>query len=80
VPQGNILENAALIGVYVLIAEKWSNAAKLFRDLRVEGGHVVHERTPLIGMPDHEAKDEKCRNQQSIQTDGAEKRGTTGKL
>ena len=50
-----LLQKAALICVYVLVAEERPNPVKLLRYLRIEGGHVVHRRTLLVGMPDEEA-------------------------
>ena len=53
--KGNVLQESALIRVYILVAEKRPNTAKLLRYLRVEGGHVVYRRTLLVGMPDEKA-------------------------
>ena len=53
--QDKLLQKAALICIYVLVAEEWTNPVKLFRYLRIESGHVVHRRTLLVGMPDQEA-------------------------
>src|ERR1700704_1255174 len=50
-----LLQEAALICVYVLVAEERPSPVKLSRYLRIEGGHVVHRRTLLVGMPDEEA-------------------------
>src|SRR6267378_1087343 len=50
-----LLQKAALICVYVLVAEERPSPVKLPRYLGIEGGHVVHRRTLLVGMPDEEA-------------------------
>src|SRR3984893_9697059 len=50
-----VFQKAAPICVYILVAEKRPNTAKLLGYLRVEGGHVVHRRTLLVGMANEEA-------------------------
>ena len=50
-----LIQKAALISVYVLVAEERPSPVKLPRYLRIEGGHVVHRRTLLVGVPYQEA-------------------------
>src|ERR1700730_1286603 len=53
--KGNVPQEAALVCIYILVAEERPNTTKLLRYLRVERGHVVYRRTLIEGMPDEEA-------------------------